>query len=53
MSEPSGGQILSEPESPRGKMLMYNPAEMLQAQAAGEWDIMLRLEHANRPLENA
>ena len=31
-------QILSEPESPRGKMLKYNTAEMLQAQAAGQWD---------------
>ena len=29
---------LSEPESPRGKMLKYNTAEMLQAQAAGQWD---------------
>ena len=31
-------QILSEPESPRGKMLKYNTAEMLQAQAAGQWN---------------
>ena len=31
-------QILSEPESPRRKMLKYNTAEMLQAQAAGQWD---------------
>ncbi len=31
-------QILSDPESPRGKMLKYNTAEMLQAQAAGQWD---------------
>ena len=31
-------QILSDPESPHGKMLKYNTAEMLQAQAAGQWD---------------
>lgn len=31
-------QILSEPESPHGKMLKYITAEMLQAQAAGQWD---------------
>lgn len=31
-------QILSNPESPRGKMLKYITAEMLQAQAAGQWD---------------
>ena len=31
-------QILSEPESPRGKMLKYITAEMLQAQAAGQWN---------------
>ena len=31
-------RILAEPESPRGKMLKYNTAEMLQAQAAGQWD---------------
>ena len=31
-------RILAEPESPRGKMLKYNTAEMLQAQVAGQWD---------------
>ena len=31
-------QIFLEPESPRGKMLKYITAEMLQAQAAGQWD---------------
>ena len=31
-------QILSEPESPRGKMFKYITAEMLQAQAAGQWN---------------
>ena len=31
-------QILLDPESPRGKMLKYNTADMLQAQAAGLWN---------------
>jgi len=31
-------QILSDPDSPRGKMLKYTTAEMLQTQAAGQWD---------------
>ena len=31
-------KILSEPESPRGKMIKYNTTEMLQAQAMGQWE---------------
>lgn len=31
-------QILLDPESPRGKMLKYTTAEMLRAQAAGQWE---------------
>ena len=31
-------QILSDPEEPRGKMLKYITAKMLQAQADGRWE---------------
>ena len=30
-------QIVSDPESPRGKMLKFNTAEVLQVQADGQW----------------
>ena len=45
-------QILSDPESPRGKMLKYNTAEMLRAQAEGEWQSRTR-EVARRELDES